>query len=351
MITSVMKEDISDILSDKNIPWEVLKDSTILVTGATGLIGEFLTYVLTTYGKSKIFALGRNIEKGKNLIKNCDLINKGVVTFINHDIREPLINVIGKVDYIFHCVAMTKSIDMINKPVEVALTSIEGSRNILEFAKENPVKSMVYLSSMEVYGVIEGEVYENDLGYIDLNNLRSCYPESKRTCEMLCYLYNDEYNIPVKIARLAQTFGSSVDINDTRVFAQFARSVLRNENIILHTNGMSQGNYCYISDVINALIVILLQGVNGETYNISNNKISMRIFEMAELVSKEIAEDEIKVVFDIPQNIKTYGYAPKTGFILNSDKLLKLGWRPSYNMTDIYKRMIRSWNEKIKHKE
>lgn len=127
---------------------------------------------------------------------------------------------------------------MVTKPVETICVAVDGTRNILELAKENDVKSVVYISSMEVYGSPDASlpyVSENDYGYVDILNVRSCYPEGKRMCECLCTSYAHEYNLPIKIARLAQTFGAGVSKNETRVFAQFARSLINEEDIILHT--------------------------------------------------------------------------------------------------------------------
>ena len=90
-------------------------------------------------------------------------------------------------------------------------TAINGTQRVLEIAKERQVKGMVYLSSMEMYGVLDSEnVTENDLGYIDPLNVRSSYSQGKRTSELYCFSYMSEYDIPVKIARIAMTFGAGL---------------------------------------------------------------------------------------------------------------------------------------------
>ena len=131
---------------------------------------------------------------------------------------------------------------MVEKPVETLMTSIEGTKNVLEFARKQKCKSVVYISSMEVYGAFEEskEVSEKELGYIDNLKIRSNYPESKRLCENMCVAYHAEYNVPVKIARLAQTFGAGILPGENRVFAQFARSAINDKDIILHTKGLSE---------------------------------------------------------------------------------------------------------------
>ncbi|MGN1275731.1 MAG: NAD-dependent epimerase/dehydratase family protein, partial [Floccifex sp.] len=214
--------------------------------------------------------------------------------------------------------------------------------NILELAKEKKSKSVVYVSSMEMYGAFDylnHDVTENDLGFINPLNLRSNYPESKRLCENMCIAYLSEYDVPVKIARLAQTFGAGILPGENRVFAQFAKSAIKGEDIVLHTKGLSEGNYCYTRDCITGLFTILLKGKNGEAYNVSNPESHTTIADMAKMVAEKIASSEIKVVFDIPKE-NTFGYASDTKMKLNSDKLQSLGWKPEVSLEESYRRMI-----------
>ena len=344
----VMKSDICDTLADANIPWGEFQDSSVLVTGATGLIGGALIRTLAAanekYGlNTKLIAHGRNKEKGAELADRYNLES------ISGDIRHEsaLLSAIEKIDYIFHCAAVTKSAVMLSTPVEVITTEIYGTRSMLELAREKNCKAFLYLSSMEVYGKSElNEVRENDLGHLDLTSPRSSYPESKRLCELLCSAYAYEYGLPAKIARLAQTFGAGTPKEDARVFAQFARSVIAGNDIELHTEGTSRGNYCYISDTVRGLLTVLLKGKSGETYNVANPKASATIREMAEIIANDICGGEIKVVVNVPEDIQTRGYAPDAGYTLNADKLKALGWKPEYGLADMYKRMIADWQER-----
>ena len=108
---------------------------------------------------------------------------------------------------------------------------------------------MVYVSSMEEYGVTEDTgafAGEEELGMIDLKAPRSCYPMGKRMAEHYCHIYYEEFQVPVKIARLAQTFGRGISLRDDRVYMQFARAVFEGRDIVLKTAGKSVGNYCAI---------------------------------------------------------------------------------------------------------
>lgn len=344
LMSEIIKADVCEILSDNNIPWHELSNGTILVTGATGLVGSAVVRVLSAANEIhglniKIIGHGRNTDKGSKLA------DKYGIEFVGGDIRNPfLIN--GSVDFIFHGAAVTASKEMISNPVGVIETALKGTENILALAKEKQVRSMVNFSSMEVYGVTNpalSEVTERDLGYIDVEKSRSCYPGSKRMCELLCNCWHLQYGIPVKSARLAQTFGAGTPIDDTRVFAGFARSAIAQENIVLHTDGKSSGNYCYIADTVRGLFLMLLKGESGQAYNIANPAACMTIREVAELVASEVGSGKVLVVIEVPDDIQSYGYAPTVTMKLNADKLTALGWQPKYGLADMFKRMIADW--------
>lgn len=312
----------------------------ILITGATGYIGSMLVKCIQNQNNdNKILAVVRDLQK------TFQLLPEGI-EFLQTDLCdrrsvEQLLNAGSKVDYIIHCASVTKSAEMIAHPVEVIESIVNTTQNILEFARKGKIKSMVYLSSMEVYGNIDCKdghcVKEEEVcrGEIEILNTRNCYPMGKRMAENICYSYFKEYGVPVKIARLAQTFGEGVLSSDKRVFAQFAKAVREDSDIVLHTQGDSVGNYCGIHDTILGIMKILEKGVSGEAYNVVNEANTMTIRQMAELVAGEAAEGRIKVRFDIPKE-NIYGYAADTGLRLSGGKLRKLGWKPTESLLQMY---------------
>ena len=331
---NTLQEDLKYI-AEYDLPYDELKEHTVLVTGATGLIGVSLVRSLLAIGNIKVLAFVRNEEKARKILEKNENLK-----FIVGDVTNPVV-IDENIDYIFHCASVTTSKVMIEKPVETLLISIDGAKNILNLAKEKGSRSIVYISSMEVYGAFKEskEIKETDLGYIDNLQIRSNYPESKRLCENMCMAYLSEFGIPVKIARLAQTFGAGILPDENRVFAQFAGSVINGENIILHTQGLSEGNYCYTRDCMTGLLTILLKGENGEAYNVSNPASHTTIADMAKMVAYKIAKGKIKVEFDIPAS-DSFGYAADTKMKLNSDKLQSLGWKPEVGLEEAYSRMI-----------
>lgn len=343
---TILDEDIQSIANMMNEARQ-LRDTSILITGATGLIGSLLTKGIMRANqqhstKIKLIILIRNKDKAIRMFSRYDDY-KNVDVIVGDIINMPEIT--SAIDYIFHCASVTTSSEMVEHPVRTIETIIDGTKNILSLALKKGTKSLVYLSSMEVYGQVPNNglrTSEEELGFINVLNSRSSYPESKRMAECLCYAYFKEFHVPVKIARLAQTFGPGIAKNDKRVFAQFAKSVIANKDIVLHTYGNSIGNYCYTTDCIDGLITILLKGNDGEAYNVVNEDSTMSIKDVANLVLNEFPDSNISVKIEI---LDKTCYAADTFLRLDGSKLNRLGWNASISLENSYIRLIQFMKE------
>lgn len=314
-----------------------IRNCTCLVTGATGLIGSTIIRCLLALNdihntNVRIVGVVRNLDKAHSLFGNSK------VEWLVHDLSKP-IQLNETVDLIFHCASPTSSKFYIENPVETILTSVQGSISLLEYAAKNPITGMVYLSSCEVYGTVseDKEFDESYSGYVNPVNIRSGYPTAKRLVECLCHSYSKEYNVPVTIARLTQTFGAGVSMDDNRVFAQFAKNALNNKDIILHTKGESCKSYCYTLDAVNAFFFLIFKGVSGEAYNIANEASFISINDLAHYIANEFSTGS-KVVI---QENDSMGYAPTTILRMSTKKLRKLGWTPYYDLHDMFENLIK----------
>ncbi len=346
-----MQEDLQALAADKHYNFSVLQEKTILVTGATGLIGQHIIRFLAELNEAndlniKILALVRNAEKGAT--KFADLLENNAICLLLSDVTKPL-NYDQKIDYIIHAAGPTNSKYFVKNPVETIDTIYTGTKNMLDLAQEKECDGFIFLSSLEVYGqsVEKKTLSENDYGYIDILDVRSSYSEGKRQAECLCKSYFEEYNVPIKIARLSQTFGPGVEYNDQRVFAEFCRCAIEKKNIVLHTSGQTTRTYCYTKDAISAILTILLKGAPGEAYNVANKDTSISIKEMAKLICDIFPESNINVEIEIPENLKNYGYNPETMTRLDSSKLEKLGWAATTNIKEMLENTKKDMEERI----
>lgn len=343
---AILQEDIEQAVA-QNLPLEELKDSRVFVTGATGLIGSQVIKFLLCLNRLKkmnitVIAFARNEAKAKKVFPYLEEEENLILAL--GDISGA-IEYNGEVDYILHGASPTSSKYFVSNPVETITTAFDGTRYVLDFAREKKVRGVVYLSSLEVYGTPgenAGMITEKDYGYIEPLSIRSSYSEGKRIIECLCVSYAEEYNVPVKIARLSQTFGAGVEYNDGRVFAEFARCAIEGKNIVLHTEGKTVRSYCYTMDAVTALLIILLKGSAGEAYNVTNMETAISIYDMAKLVCDLQPEAGISVEKDIPEDLASFGYNPEMVIRLDSTKLQELGWKPTVDLQGMYKRLIAS---------
>lgn len=337
-------QDLEELAQIDYIPWEKLKNATVLVTGASGLIGYNLVCGLAyTDIKKKhnmnIIALVR--DKSRVLEKYATLLKEyRALSFIEGSV-EDLPAIEGNIDFIIHGASPTASLYFVEHPVETIKTAVNGTMNMLELAVKKSVKGFVYLSSMEIYGAPKTEdiLTEKDLGYMDPLNVRNCYPESKRLCESLCASYAQEYNLSVMSVRLAQTFGLGVDKDDKRVFAEFARSAMKGEDIVLLTDGKSKRCYIYTMDAVSAILTVLLKGETGQAYNAGNPETYCSVREMAEFVASNFATKPIKVIC-LGNEKECKKFPPAHFYNLSMKEIEKLGWRQDKGLIEMYQRLI-----------
>ena len=341
MNNQILTKDIQKFAETFEL-WKQLQGKTFLVTGATGLIGSILIKCLLELNRQKdlaikIVAVVRNLEKAKVVFEK-DFSKIEFKQIALTDIFED--NIGTDIDYIIHLASPTASKYFVDHPVETLRTSIEGTTTVLDYAKIAKIESMVFASSLEVYGtnVDDRQIDESFQGYVNPLDVRSSYNMGKRAAESLCHAYTKEYGVPAKIARLTQTTGAGIAKDDNRIIAQFARLTAEGKDIILHTTGEAARPYCYTTDAVSALLYILLKGENGEAYNVANEETYISARGMADYLKKNFNSD-IDVRVELNDNM---GYAPATKLQLSSDKLRELGWKPQYQLYDIFDNLIKS---------
>lgn len=330
--SALYKEEIEN-LSKENIDLEKLKNKSILITGARGLIGSFLIDTIMFCNKEKelnckIYALGLS-SSGKERFK--DYLDNPFFEYILHDVNEEL-ELSEDIDYIIHLASNTHPLLYAKEPIKTITTNVIGTYNLLNFAVSKQVKRFVFASSVEVYGENRKDVDlfdEKYCGYINSNTLRAGYPEGKRCGEALCQAFREEKNLDVVIPRFSRIYGPTLLKNDSKAISQFLFKAINNEDIVLKSEGKQYYSYTYVYDAVYALLVILLNGENGEAYNISYPETDIRLYEIANTIADSVGK---KVIFDLPSETEKKGFSTATTARMDNTKIKNIGFNPKYDM-------------------
>ena len=302
------------------------KKASVLVTGASGLIGSCLVDVLLKSGYV-VFAL--DLTKEKLIDRFGSETDK--LHFISQNVCEPLDDTYS-FEYIIHAASFADPKSYALYPAETILVNVLGAKNMLEYAKKHSGTRVLVTSTFEVYGKLDKDEYiESDFGLLDYNSLRSCYPESKRTTEVLVQSYYDEYKVDGVIVRFSSIYGPTMLKNDSKAHAQFLFKGIRKENIVLKSKGEQKRTYTYVIDAVDALLYVLFHGKSGEAYNVANGKSIVTIADLADTIARICG---VKVVYELPDEIEKKGFSKPQNCVLITDKLTALGWSPSYSLVD-----------------
>lgn len=335
-------EDLECVASIE-LPWEKFQDRSILISGATGLIGSFLVDVLMWKNTSglncTVYALSRNAQKAANRFSRWN--GNQLLKFISYDINIQFKRSdLGTIDYILHMASNTHPMQYSTDPIGTITTNIIGLQNMLDFAVEHHATRFAFTSSNEIYGENRGDVElfnENYCGYINSNTVRAGYPESKRCGEALCQAYKAKKDLNVVIPRLTRSYGPTMLMSDTKAISQFIRNGVAGEDIVLKSSGTQYYSYTYMADAVSGLLTILLKGENGEAYNIADVRSDIMLKDLATLIAEFAGK---KVIFEIPDAVEAAGYSKATKARLDGNKLKKLGWNPRYDIQSGLKRTI-----------
>ncbi|MBR2772959.1 MAG: NAD-dependent epimerase/dehydratase family protein [Kiritimatiellae bacterium] len=328
-------EDVKRVASF-DLPWEKLRDKTILITGGTGLIGSFLVDVLNAARLDcKVLLFGRSEERAKT--RFAEYWDKGWIHFVKWDSSEGFerfdeFEEFEKFDYMLHLASNTHPVAYATDPIGTITTNVIALNNLLALAAEKCATRFLFASSNEIYGENRGDVElfdEKYCGYIDCNTLRAGYPESKRCGEALCQAYIRQKNLDCVIARLTRTYGPTILSTDTKAISQFFNNALKDEDIVLKSEGKQYYSYQYVVDSVSGLMTVLLKGDCGAAYNIADESSDITLRDLAALIAKQAGR---KVVFDLPDAVEAAGFSKATKARLDGARLRALGWLPSYDI-------------------
>jgi UDP-glucuronate decarboxylase len=299
----------------RGLDLESLEGKTVLIAGASGMLGRCLTDVLRSWGRCRVIVLGRSVPADGNSWR--------------HDVSKPLTELSESVDYIIHAASSADPIRMAADPVGTLLANVQGTKNLLDYGLTHGMRRFLFVSSGEVYGQPDSEMSdftEDYCGPLDLSSPRTCYPEGKRAAEVLCQSYISQCNADAVIVRPCHLFGPTVRRNDSRAVSEFLWSAAEGRDIVLKSEGLLERSHCYVPDAARGILLALLAGECGAAYNIANRRYQMRIRYFAE---KAAEAGGSRVIFDLPSELERRGYSRSARMVLDAGKLEKLGWTPS----------------------
>lgn len=330
------QNDIQEVLRQiSNL--SCLDRKKIFITGSTGMVGSCLVDMLMTYSLKQrcsvmVVAMARNEEKLKQRFQQ--YLSLPNFSYVIGDVNTAVPQIEGEVHIIIHAASNSHPVIYAEDPIGTIKTNVIGLDNLLAYAVEKKVQRFLFLSSIEVYGEAVGDkerFTEGDCGYINCNTVRAGYPESKRVGEALCQAYRKKYGIDVVTARLSRLYGPTMQSDDSKVINQFIKSVIKGDNIVLKSKGEALYTYTYIMDAVSALLTVLINGTDGEAYNVADILSEISIKDLAQVIADYAG---VQVVYEEPDEIEKNGYSNVKKSLMSAEKLIQLGWSPITHLPD-----------------
>lgn len=348
----VIKQDLARIADEIKEEARQLSGKTMLLSGGAGFLGSYIVGTLSVLNKNyfkkpcKIYVVDNFITGSEDSF--IFALKDPNIRFIQADITKPL-GLKEKVHYIIHAAGLASPFYYKKYPIETIDAAILGTRNLLEFARKNPVKSFLFFSSSEIYGDPDSRFIptpEHYKGNVSSLGPRACYDESKRLSETLCTVYNSVYKIPVKIVRPFNVYGPGMKFDDYRVIPTFLTKALRGEFLPVHGSGNQTRTFCYVSDAVTGFLKVLLSGRNGEVYNVGTDHPEVNIVILAYMVSG-LFKNQIEVKL-IPYP-KSYPQDEPTRRCPDISKIKReVGYFPRIELTTGLRRTLRWFRDKQK---
>lgn len=343
-MNKIIHEDIRTIISQFN-DWNRFKNKTVLISGANGFLPAYMVETLLALDKSlnvSVIGLARNLEKANKRFHH--LTSFANFKLVEHDVCDELI-LNEKIDFIIHAASQASPKYYSVDPVGTLNANVLGTINLIKLAQKNKVESFLFFSSGEVYGEVDESLIpidEDTSGYLNPAKVRSCYGESKRMGETICVSYCHQYGVNAKIVRPFHTYGPGMLLDDGRVFADFVSNIVNKQNIILNSDGSAIRPFCYLTDATLGFFTILLNGKNGEAYNMGNPNEEISILNLAKTLVNLYPEYKLEVKVNLPKD-SNYMKSPIKRNSPKIEKLQQLNWAPKVSISEGFKRTIESF--------
>lgn len=309
--------------ADASLEWNLLRGARVMITGASGLIGSFLTDLLMARGGISVAACARNPDAAR--ARFSAHAGKPGFELIQYDVSKPFPGA-GGYDFILHAAGNASPAAFSSDPAGTMTGLVEGAKNVLELARAGGAGRVLLVSTGEIYGRGASKdlpFREEFLGWIDVLSPRSCYPAGKRAAETLCAAYGQQYGVDSVIARPCHVYGPTATARDNRASTQFLNEAAAGRDIVMKSPGLQKRSYLHVADCALALLFILLRGESHRAYNVASPSSVLTIADFAEKCAKA---GGARVAFELPDERERRGYAPALPQVLDASKLHALGF-------------------------
>lgn len=342
----IVDEDVATILQ-ADLPWYLLADATVLVTGAGGFLASYLVETLLAmrsrlgFGPGRVVGLVRNMAAATQRYAHHH--DRPDFQLLHGDVADLELIIPDRVQFIVHAASPATPRVYLTNPVDVLDANLQGMRAMLALARREGAR-LLFVSSGEVYGQAPVvPTAESDYGYLDLEAVRSCYGEAKRAAEVMGVAWAHQFGLHVGIVRPFHTYGPGVALDDGRVFADFVADVVAGRDIVIRSEGTAVRAFCYVADAIAGFFAVLLKGTSGVAYNIGNEYAALSIAELAELLVSLFPAKGLHVVRDLTPRGTEYAASPIDRNIPSIARARTLGWEPRVAPREGFFRMVRSY--------
>jgi nucleoside-diphosphate-sugar epimerase len=341
MKREVIIEDLRE-MCEAELPWGELDGKTVLVTGATGMLASYVTWLLLSLHEDAgidvtVVALCRDSQKAEQYYGA--YVSKPYFRLLIQDVCDPIVYD-GPVDYIFHLAGNASPHFINTDPVGIVKCNLLGTMNVLELARKKQTAKVVFASTREVYGANEyvDKLGECSYGVLDPLDARSCYPESKRAAETLLKSYFLQYGVEFNTIRIAHAYGPTMKLeNDGRVMADLMGDVVAGRDIVLKSSGEAVRAFLYVTDAVVGMFTVLFHGETAKAYNLANETEPISIRNLAELLASSQKDKAIRVVI---KEGGQKGYCSYRRTALDTTAIEALGWKPLVSLEDGIKKVL-----------
>ncbi|MBV9611572.1 MAG: NAD-dependent epimerase/dehydratase family protein, partial [Acidobacteriaceae bacterium] len=304
----IIQADAEAVCSELAETLKSLAGTTLLVTGGSGFL---CSYLLDT-----VAYLNDHIVSDPCRVISLDNLRSGVADrvshlarrpdfqFLNHDVSKPL-ELKERVDWIIHGAGIASPTFYRRFPLETIDVNVSGTRHMLDLARQSNARSLLYMSTSEIYGDPDAAhipTPEDYRGNVSCTGPRACYDESKRLAETLCATYYSLYRTPVKVIRPFNVYGPGQRLDDKRIIPDLLSAALERRPIELFSDGRATRAFCYVTDIVRAIWYILLSDADGEAFNVGNDEREITIGDLAEVLREVAGPPGLEILRKVSQD-------------------------------------------------